>query len=408
MISTNKRQVRQDITNVYERNVASKKRIRLNRGGTRSSKTYSISQILVDWLLTGRIGEKHIPKGRGSFVRKGLPTLRGSVLQDIETILDRLGILNAVYHHKTEKYFKVGDRVLEYFSADDKQKIRSRGRNILFVCEANELTYNEFLQLLWRTSDVCFVDFNPDDPFHWLRTEIEDKRRREKGDVDLIVSTYKDNHLLPEEQIQEIEYIEKIDPVLWKVFGQGEYGITGDVIFPNVTIIPDMPAVLGRRGYGLDFGYTMDPSALYYCGRVQNRLYIDELLYSTGYLPKDLNEAFVDIGVDRRRPIIADSANPSAIDELAAYGWNIHGAKKGKGSVLYNIGLIKQHEIFITERSTGIIKERYRYKWKIDSDGKPMNVPVDAFNHGFDAVGYYASMMLKPLARVGRYRAISV
>lgn len=402
---TNPNQVRRYVTNVYHKNIQSTKKIRLNRGGTRSSKTYSISQVLVDWLLTGKIGKYELYEGKASIVRKGLDTLKATVLQDIEAILTNMNLWGVVFHHKTDKYFKLGPRVLEYFSVDDSQKVRSRGRDILFACEANELTYKEFIQLLIRTTGVTFVDFNPDDPYHWLNLEIEQKRAIRMNDVDVIVSTYKDNFTLPDSQVKEIEYLKEIDPVLWQVYGLGEYGVTGEVIFPKVEIVDTLPAALSQRGYGLDFGYVIDPTALYYCGKQGTKVFVDQLIYSSGLLPKELNQVMTDINVSKQRPIIADSASPEYIDELLARGWNVHKASKGPGSVNYRIGLLKQYELFCTSRSSGIIKERYKYKWKVDKAGNTMNVPVDAFNHAFDAVGYWASAMLKPRARVGKYRA---
>lgn len=401
----NTTRVQRYVTNVYERNIASSAKIRLNRGGTRSSKTYSISQVLVDWLLTGRIGSFELKKGKASIVRKGLDTLKATVLNDVKDILSTLNLAGVIYHHKTDKYFKVGERVLEYFSIDDAQKVRSRGRNILFACEANELNYKEFIQLLLRTTDLTFVDFNPDDPYHWLNTEIEQKRAKELNDVDVIVSTYRDNFTLTKEQIKEIEYLEHIDPVLWQVYGLGQYGVTGEVIFPNLNIVEQMPPALSKRGYGVDFGYVIDPTALYYCGLQGSKIYVDELIYSSGLLSGELHEMMLQNKVSRRRPVIADSASPEYIAELKARGWNIHPATKGPGSVNYRIGLLKQYELHATARSKGIIQEQFKYKWKVDKSGNVMNVPNDAFNHAFDAVGYWANAMLKPRARVGKYRA---
>lgn len=402
-----------EVTNVYKRNFYSKGKIVVNRGGTRSSKTYSISQLAVRWLLTGRIRHHQlIPKGVFSFVRKTFPALRSSAMRDVIEILEDHGLYQYMDHNKGEHLITLpgSGRYLEFFSADQAQKVRSRGRNILACIEGNELDYmGTFYQLLMRTKDLVFIDLNPDDPYNWINEELELKRAVTRGDVDVIVSTYKDNPKLSKEHVEEIEYMEQVDSELWQVYGLGQYGKVTGLVFPNVRIVKRMPENLTKNGLGLDFGFINDPSALIDCG-VQNKidLYLDEMFYETGLTNNDIVKYFDTLGVRKDEEVFADSAEPKSIKEIKNHGFNIRGAKKGPDSVIFGINTLKKFNLHITERSTNFIKESRKYKWKVDQDGHPTNTPIDLFNHAWDASRYYAvSKLAKQQAEmkmVGRSR----
>lgn len=399
-----------DVTNVYVRNFHSKGKIVVNRGGTRSSKTYSLCQLAVRWLLTGRVREHQvIPKGIFSIVRKTFPSLKSSALRDIIEILDNNGLSQYIQHNKTDHTMTLPGtgRYLEFFSVDQQQKVRSRGRNILYCVEGNELDYmSTFYQMLMRTKDLVFIDLNPDDPYNWINEEIETKRRVNRGDVDVIVSTYKDNPKLSREHVQEIEYMQEVDDELWRVYGLGEYGKVTGLVFPNVSIVRSIPDNLSSTAYGLDFGFTNDPSALIY-GGVQNKidLYLDEVFYERGLTNSDIAGYFRTYSVRDSHEIFADSADPKSIRELQSHGFNVSPAKKGPDSVIFGINTLKKYKIHITERSFNLIKESRKYKWKVDSDGNPTNTPIDLFNHGWDASRYYAVMKLarqaSPVSMIG-------
>jgi phage terminase large subunit len=388
-----------EITNVYERNFNSKGRIVINRGGTRSSKTYSLSQLAIRWLLTGRVREHQvIPKGIFSIVRKTFPSLKASALRDVVEILEEHNIMQYIQYNKTDHVMTLpgSGRYLEFFSVDQQQKVRSRGRSILYCVEANELDYmSTFYQMLMRTKDLVLIDLNPDDPYNWINEELEQKRAQKRGDVEVIVSTYKDNPKLSPEHVQEIEYMKEVDEELWQVYGLGQYGKITGLIFPNIQIVKTMPENLSSTGYGLDFGYVNDPSAMVY-GGVQNKidLYLDEILYQSGLTNPDLAGAFRTNSISSSVEIFADSAEPKSITELRQYGYNVIGAKKGPDSVLYGIKNLQKFKIHITENSHNLLKELIKYKWKVDKEGKQTNVPIDMFNHGIDGARYYAIMKL--------------
>ena len=211
-------------TGTFNRNWISEKRIVINRGGTRSGKTFSICQQIAMWLMTGQIRDGQIiEKGTASIVRKNKTTVTATVLRDFEYILKEYGYYQHVTHNKTNRTYSFDGRMVEMFGADDEQKLRGYKSDILYVNEANELNYHkEFLQLRLRTKELIIIDFNPSDPYTWIKTELEDKRAHIKGDVETIVSTYKDNSTLTDQQIAEIEYLKETDPTLWHVYGLGE------------------------------------------------------------------------------------------------------------------------------------------------------------------------------------------
>lgn len=400
------------ITKTFERNWESKKKVVVNRGGTRSSKTYSLCQLFANWLMTGWIRkETFIERGVASIVRKHSTTLKNTVMRDFEEVLKDtiiegtdVSLYSQIKHHKTDRTYSYQGRTVEFFGADDQQKIRGYKSKILYCNEANELSFKkEFFQLLMRTEALVVIDFNPSDPYVWINEEIEQKRAHDKGDVDVIVSTYKDNKFLLKTQVEEIEYLKETAPDLWQVYGLGEYGLIKGLIFPKVTIITEMPDDLKMQGFGKDFGFTNDPTTLYHCGTMGKDLFVDELLWGHGYTNPMITSHYDSIGIEKRYDeIFADSANPKDIQEIANAGYNIKPAKKGKDSILHGINLIKQYNLHITARSTNLLKEQKKYKWAEDKEGNPTNKPIDNYNHGWDSIRYYATMKLnsdKPRSR---------
>ena len=383
------------ISNVFNRNYNTTKRIVINRGGTRAGKTYAICQLLAKWLLSGEIRRgQHIEEGVASVVRKTLPALKASAQKDFESILDEWGVLGTqVTKRIVDREYIYKKRRVEFFSVDDQQKVRGRKRNILFANEANELNYqSDFFQLNIRTEDLVFIDFNPSDPYNWVKLELEDKRAHLEKDVETIKSTYKDNPFISDQLAKEIESI--TDPDLRKVYVDGEYGLVKGLVFPKVNIIDQLPKGLRKHGLGLDFGYTNDPAALCECGLHQGGIYVHEWIYSTGLTNKDLHELILQAGLGKRK-IYADSAEPKSIEELKRRGLFVKATRKGKDSIRYGINLIKQYPLFITATSVNLLKEQKLYKWHSLSDGRFTNKPIDNFNHAWDCVRYWAIMNLR-------------
>jgi phage terminase large subunit len=271
---------------------------------------------------------------------------------------------------------------------DDQQKVRGRKRQILFCNEANELNYsNDFFQLNIRTTDLIFIDFNPSDPYIWIKEKLEDERALELGDVETIITTYKDNPFLPESLVREIEAIK--DETYRKVYVHGEYGTVRGTIFPDVTIVSEMPKHLKKKAIGLDFGFTNDPTAAILCGIHEGALYLDELLYDYALTNQDIARELKQYKSD----VFCDSAEPKSIEELKRAGLRAKATKKGADSIRAGLNILKQYELRITSRSINLLREQKQYKYR-EKDGKTINEPIDSFNHAWDAIRYYAIIKL--------------
>jgi len=277
--------------------------------------------------------------------------------------------------------------LFEFISIDQPQKIRGRKRNILFINEANELTFESWMQLLIRTIDKVIIDYNPSmTPEHWIFKDVITR-----NDSDFYKSTYRDNPFLEPSLVAEIEHLQQVDSNYWKIYGLGEPGIIDGLIFPQFDQIDTAPAT--PQAYGLDFGYTNDPTALVAVTIEGDTLTLDEKLYRTHMRNSDIINWLRENNINRLTPIYADSAEPKTIDDLYLAGFNVHPATKGKDSIMYGIDLIRSYKLQVTKSSLNLIKELRNYTFAKDKEGKAINAPIDAFNHLLDASRYAVSMM---------------
>lgn len=383
------------VTNTFRRNWATTKRIVINRGGTRSGKTYSICQNAAVWLATGQVrANKQLKKGTWSIVRKFAATITRTVEKEFVDVCTNIFVegkplIDYIKINKTKKTYSFGSRVVAFVGADDPQKLRGYKSNILYCNEANELRFNqEFFQLIIRTSDEIYLDFNPSDEYVWINVELEQKRLHEKKDVEIIVSTYKDNTTLNKMQIDEIENLQNVDIELWKVYGLGQYGKVVGLVFDNWKVCEKIPRSPKWKIYGLDFGFTNDPTAVIEVSFLHGELWLREVLYEKRLTNSDISERLIECKVPKRSTIVADSAEPKSIEELRRKGWNIVAATKGADSINFGIDLIKQYQLNVTVDSVNLIKElrTYKYSAKLDSKGK--RKPVDFANHLLDDLRY--------------------
>ena len=372
------------------------KRWVVNRGGTRSSKTTSICQQAAVWLLTGFFREGQcIPKGNLAVVRKHMTTLQATVVRDFEQVLLDAGLMKFVERNKLLRQYRVGDRMVEFVGADDEQKMRGFKATIAWLNEGNELAWErEVMQIRLRTERVLVVDFNPSDPYIWVNENLEMDRAVRRGDVEVIVSTYLDNGYLTAEQRAEIEELR--GSANWNVYGLGEYGEVHGLVFPSVTVVDEMPQDLKHRGFGMDFGYSNGITTLIEGGLLNEKdVYLDQWFYQTGMKPEQMAATMLNDGVGRL-PVAADAAGEWAIDHLKQRGLNIFPAKKGPDSVMYGIELLNSQNLHITKRSVDMLRERLKYTFRTDNNGRILNIPIDAFNHTWDAARYWAITYLKP------------
>lgn len=356
----------------------SDKRIKVHQGGTRSGKTYAICQYLI-YRMTSSSKPLTI-----SIVRKTLPSLKGSVQRDLFEILDNLGILFVGQHNKSENTYTFGNHVIEFLSVDEPQKIRGRKRNICYCNEVNELDFEDFRQLLMRTTDEMICDFNPSDPVHWIYDEVITR-----DDCDTWITTYQDNKFLPKELVDEIERLRARDPDYWRIYGEGKRAVFSHrQIFQNWQFIPksEFPE-FDDVFYGLDFGFAQDPTAIVEIAKVNDKLYIHEICYRKGMTNRDIADFLKENGINDQM-IYCDSAEPKSIEELKQMDVLALPAIKGQGSILPGISLIKEHDVYVSQESKNLEKEFNSYFWEQLKDETIINKPIDKWNHLMDAIRY--------------------
>lgn len=347
------------------------------QGSSRSSKTYNT----LIWLILFCLNHAGT---RLSIVRKTLPALKGSVFVDFKEILIKMNLFNQKRLNKSDFIytFENGSWV-DFFSSDNEQKLRGRKRDILFVNEANELSYLEFEQLQMRTTKLAIIDYNPSfSDEHWIC--------KLNGEVKTyhFVSTYKDNPFLEKKVIDEIESLQHKNENLWRIYGLGLQSVVEGLVFTNVHACKTIPEYVKKRFVGMDFGFSNDPTAIVEVGisEAEKSIYIDEIAYRTQMLTNDIIKELKII--DTHRKVISESADPRLIQEIYRAGINIHPVNKFKGSVEAGITKMQEYTIYYTERSINVGKELKNYIYDRDKEGKWLNQPVDAFNHAIDATRY--------------------
>lgn len=365
-------------TSVFEKNLEAYRkgyRYIVNKGSTRSSKTYSQLQLL--YLIAEFSNQPKVI----SIVSESMPHLKKGCIRDFKEILQNEGKWQESRWHATDKIYRVNNSMIEFFSADNPAKVHGPSRDILYINECINIDYETYRQLAIRTTETIFLDCNPCFEF-WL-----DEKVLIHADARLIHSTYKDNEYLTPAQIKEIES-NRNDKDWWQVYGEGLTGSLQGVIIKDWDMVKEMPLVYKNRWIGIDFGFTNDPTAIVDIRMSEGELWIDELLYSKGYDNLMIAEALRVCGIPKDIPIVADSAEPKSIKEIAAFGWRVEPAQKGKDSINTGISILNRHRKHITQRSTNIIDEYRNYRWQTDINGEPTNKPTDRYNHSIDAQRY--------------------
>ena len=358
---------------VYEHLLDSDKRITVEQGGTRSGKTYNI----LLWIITS-----FSPNNKGKVVticRKSFPSLRASVMRDFFEILRGMQMYREDYHNKSSNEYWLNGNLIEFISLDQPQKIRGRKRDVLYLNEANELFFEDWQQLIFRTKGKVILDYNPSDAFHWIYERIIPRE-----DCDFYQTTYKDNPFLEDAIVSEIERLRYTDEDYWRIYGLGERGSSRATIFQYTTGEQQGNLV----AYGLDFGFTNDPTSLVKVTKQGDSLHFKEMIHSMGLTNPDISDKLASLGLTRRDEIWADSAEPKSIEELHRMGWNVKPTAKGKDSIMAGIDILKRHKLVVTSDSPNIIKELQNYKWQEDKNGNLLNRPVDKYNHAIDAIRY--------------------
>jgi phage terminase large subunit len=361
------------------------KRVRVVRGGTSASKTFSIIPLLIDYAIK-------TPKSEISIVAETIPQLRRGALRDFLKIMDLIGMYDDSRFNKSSLVYTFSNgSYIEFFSADMSAKLRGARRDVLFVNECNNVEWEAYYQMAIRTRKFIYLDYNPVAEF-WVDTELMND-----VDTDFVVLTYKDNEALDKSIVQEIEKArDKAETSeywanWWRVYGLGEIGQVQGTIFTNWHQIDNVPQEAKYIGIGLDFGYSNDPTAIVMVYKWNNEFILDEIAYQ-----KELsNKAIADILKPYGGLVVCDSAEPKSIADLRSYGINATPCVKGKDSIINGIQKIQALDrIHITKRSTNLIKEFRGYVWKTDRNGVALNEPIDFLNHGVDAIRYILSHVI--------------
>lgn len=353
------------------------KRFIINVGGTRSSKTYSLCQLMVVYCLQNQ--NKVV-----SIVRSSFPSLRSSVMRDFFAVMKELDLYREANHNKTEHIYTFHNgSMVEFFSVDDEQKLRGRKRDILWMNESNELSFDEFQQLNFRTTEKLLFDYNPSELDHWIETLLT------RDDSVKIHSTYKDNPFLPKAIIDEIENLINVDEQYYRIYALGENAIHRSTIFTHQKTFDEYPNEVKEYVYGLDFGFN-HPTALIKVSKLDNKIFAEEIIYQSNLTSSDLIKSFGLLNIEKNIPIVCDYARPEIMTELQRQGYYIISANK---NVKEGIDSIKSSELYIHQNSTHLQSELRKYKWKMIGD-KFLDEPIKMNDDAIDAMRY-ATLFLK-------------
>lgn len=369
-----------------------KKRIKKIPGGTSAGKTFGILPILIDKAARKELLEI-------SVVSESVPHLRKGAIKDFLKIMKATGrYIDKNWNRSLLTYNFSNGSFIEFFSADQEDKVRGPRRNILYINECNNLKFETYHQLAIRTDMEIWLDYNPTHEF-WADTELKDD-----PDLDTVILTYKDNEALADSIVKEIEKAKtkgffnpdredlfneyniknKFWSNWWRVYGLGLTGSLDGVVFNNWEIINSLPEEAKLVGHGLDFGYTNDPTAIIQVYEWNGKRILNEICYQKKLVNDDIAKKLP------KKPITyADSAEPKSIEEIKRHGILIKGVTKGKDSINFGIQVMQQNTYLVTASSVNLIKEFRNYTWDTDREGNKINKPIDAWNHGIDAVRYH-------------------
>lgn len=359
------------------------KKIRAVQGGTSAGKTIAALLYLI------AMAQTDTEKTLTSVVSESIPHLKRGALRDFKNIMQTHHYWHDSQWNATDSIytFETGSQI-EFFSTDNGDKLRGGRRDRCFMNEANNCTLDAFDQLEVRTKEFVILDWNPTNEF-WFYTDILNVRQ----DVDYIILTYLDNEALSKEIITSIE-ARKTRTQWWKVYGLGQLGEVEGRIFTGWQQIDAIPHEARRIGRGLDFGYSIDPTAVIDIYEYNGGYILDELIYKKGMPNSEIATALKDNDI----LTVADSAEPKSIDEIKSYGITIVPAEKGKDSVLHGIQIVQEQKISVTKRSSNIWREYNNYMWDRDKDGKWLQRPENGFDHSLDAVRYFLQRHLRKSA----------
>lgn len=371
-----------EFSNVFLRNHKSKSRVVLNEGGARSSKSYSIAQLFT---------KKIFDESNKNFLvsRKTLPSLRITAYKLFIDLLKQYGVYDCFDHNKTFRELRYKENYILFTSIDDSTKIQSTEFNYIWMEEAEEFTYEDFITLKTRLSgkkkdsevNQIFLTYNPKKQFSYINRQVKKDR-----DTHYIHSNYKDNPFLDEDYKKLLEDLREQNIEYYKIFALGEYANLDSVIFHHIKLIDRIiyPATYDFTIYGLDFGWN-NPTALLEINVKDQKIYLIEKIYRSRLLDDDLIAMMKEHNIRSNDEIYCDCAEPDKIEKLRLAGYNVFEADK---DVKLGIGYVKQQEIFTCHENINLNKEREEYVYKKRKDGIVLDEPVKINDHLMDALRY--------------------
>ena len=377
-----------EVTTAVRKMLALQGSVKVVQGATSSGKTYGIIPILYDRALA-------TPNTLITVVAETIPSLKDGCVKIFQDFLiDEGRWVDERWLGNPMQYRLPNRSKIQFKSFDTEGRAKASGkREILFINEANHVPYPIADALIIRTTKEVWLDFNADSQF-WAHKELVGV----KG-TDFLKLTYLDNESIPEgtlikmlERKAKAEEEEKAGQKgywwnWWQVYGLGEIGSLQGVVFNNWSDIDFVPNEAKLLGYGMDFGYTNDPTTLTAIYSYNNEIILDELIYRTGLTNSDI--ANLAKPLIKNEPIYADSSEPKSITELQRAGLRMVGATKGADSIMHGLQLMQGQYFRITKRSTNLINEFRNYTWATDKNGMTINKPIDAHNHAIDGIRYY-------------------
>ena len=377
-------------TITFQNILDSKSRVQQHIGGTRSGKTYAILQ----YLLVKMIEREGI---NITVVRKTIPSLKRTVIKDFIDILKSLNIWKEDDYNGTDRIWNYYDSTIQFISTDDAEKLRGIKSDILFIDEASEIDEESYFQLSIRTSGQIILAYNPTvSPYHWLR---------QMSDCERFVTTYRDNTFLPKEMVQAIEDLQTKNEKYWKIYGLGEFAPNEKAVY-GFDIVDDFEAEF--VAFGLDWGYSQDPTAVVALYKNGDNIYLEEVLYEKGLVLKDIADALSKKEIDKSYEIWCDSSEPRSIEELYRYGFNAKPVTKGKDSIKFGISVLQNHKIHVLRSSQNLINELYGYQYATDKYGYVTDTPEGGLDHLLDAARYVGMMRLTQKATKKGTYAITI
>jgi phage terminase large subunit len=328
--------------------------------------------------------------------------MRFTVIKDFIKVMKSAGLYNESSFPAGTLYRFPNGSFIKFIGLDKEDVGKGLRSDIAYFNEINKCDKESYNQVASRAGRVI-MDYNPDAEFFVDTDVITDK------DCDFLQLTFEDNELLPERERTEIlKYKERgynSDGTIknsywankWQVYGLGNIGNLQGSVFSNWDIVDSIPLGAELLAYGLDWGFSADPTALIKFCKFNGELYLEELIYSTGLTNSDIYNKMITLGIPLRVPIVADSAEPKSIEDLYRFGFtNIEAADKGPDSIRNSIDTLQQFKIHIVKTSFNAIREWRGYKWKVDKNGKSLNEPIDGNNHTIDPARYIALNKLRP------------